>query len=156
MISRLWNLDSDYDTLVSWWKDWNFGVVPLEVLPSLGIIIEDEGIPICAAGLYTSVDTKFSFMEWLVKDKNAPLLKSHKAVKLCIDEISELAKNKGCTLMFTVTSDDALMKRYTKHHKMKLMENNVRTFLKDLNNEYDYLEWIQDEEQWNKSQKVEA
>jgi hypothetical protein len=39
---------------------------------------------------------------------------------------------------------------------MKLMENNVRTFLKDLNNNYSYLEWIQDEEQWNKSQKVEA
>ena len=63
---RLWQLDKDYPTLVKWWEDWEFGIVPQECLPPDGVIIENEGMPICGAGLYIGVGTKFSFMEWLV------------------------------------------------------------------------------------------
>ena len=30
---RKYNRDSDYPTLVKWWKQWEFGVVPKEMLP---------------------------------------------------------------------------------------------------------------------------
>tara|TARA_B100001287_G_C22667606_1_gene523632 strand:- start:480 stop:968 length:489 start_codon:yes stop_codon:yes gene_type:complete len=154
--SRLWNLDNDYDTLVKWWKDWNFGKVPLEVLPPLGIMIENDNGPICAAGLYVGTGTKFCIMEWLVKDKNASLKDSHKAIQMCVDQVMELAKENGCTLMYTVTADDALEKRYTRMHGMTLAETGVRTYIKDLNNTYEDLLWIQDDEQWNKSRGLDG
>ena len=40
MKARLWNLDKDYDTLVRWWEQWEFGKVPKECLPPAGIIVE--------------------------------------------------------------------------------------------------------------------
>jgi len=155
LISRLWNLDSDYDTLVKWWNDWNFGIVPIECLPPLGVIVEDDE-PICAGGLYIGEGTKFGFMEWIVANKNAAPRQTHKAINMCIENIIEIANERKLKLVYTVTGEEGLQKRYTKYHGFENTESNVKTFLKDLNNEYDYLEWIQDEEQWNKSQKVEA
>ena len=39
---RIWNIEEDYSTLVKWWKDWKFGIVPKECLPPDGIIVEYE------------------------------------------------------------------------------------------------------------------
>jgi len=153
MKARKWNLDNDYETLKKWWEDWEFGVVPLEVLPPLGIMIENNEGPICAAGLYVGTGTKFCIMEWLIKDKHSSLKESHRAIQLCINEVIKLAKDNDCTLMYTVTGDDSLMKRYTRLHGMKLTENNVRTFIKDLNNSYTDFEFVQDDEQWEKDQE---
>ena len=33
MLVRPWDRDKDYDTLVKWWTQWEFGVVPKECLP---------------------------------------------------------------------------------------------------------------------------
>ena len=49
MQARKWNLDTDYEYLVKWWEQYDFGKVPKECLPPDGVIIEDNG---CL--LYTS------------------------------------------------------------------------------------------------------
>ena len=95
MQDRPWNRDTDYDTLVKWWKDWEFGVVPKECLPPDGIVVEVNGVPICAGGLYIGIGTQFAFMEWIVTDKNADSRTTHKCLKKCIDSILQLAKGKG-------------------------------------------------------------
>tara|TARA_B100000965_G_C19141947_1_gene562070 strand:+ start:56 stop:520 length:465 start_codon:yes stop_codon:yes gene_type:complete len=145
---RNWNLDKDYDTLVKWWNDWKFGVVPKECLPPDGIIVESEGNPICAGGLYIGIGTQFAFMEWIVTDKNADKRQIHKALKLCIDNLVELAKSKGMKLIYTATKERELHKRYTKYHDFVLAETNVHTFLRDLDGKYSKdLLWISDDEQ---------
>ena len=52
MLVRAWDRDKDYDTLVKWWTQWEFGTVPKECLPPDGIIVEVDGKPVCAGGLY--------------------------------------------------------------------------------------------------------
>lgn len=148
MQTRPWDRDNDYDTLVKWWTLWEFGVVPKECLPPDGIIVEIEGTPICAGGLYVGQGTQFGFMEWIVTDKQADARKTHSALKLCIDDIMKLAKNKGLKLVYTATKEQALHKRYTKYHNMILTESNVKTFLRDLDGSYSKdLTWISDDEQ---------
>lgn len=148
MQTRPWDRDNDYDTLVKWWTLWEFGVVPKECLPPDGIIVEIEGTPICAGGLYVGQGTQFGFMEWIVTDKQADARKIHSALKLCIDGIMKLAKNKGLKLVYTATKEQALHKRYTKYHNMILTESNVKTFLRDLDGSYSKdLTWISDDEQ---------
>ena len=46
-----------------------------------------------------------------------------------------------------MTANTSLHKRYTKYHNMKLVENNVKTFLMDLTKSYTDLEWISDDQQ---------
>tara|TARA_E500000075_G_scaffold128103_1_gene134376 strand:+ start:413 stop:877 length:465 start_codon:yes stop_codon:yes gene_type:complete len=148
MQDRSWNRDEDYATLVKWWKQWEFGVVPKECLPPDGIIVEDNGTPICAGGLYIGEGTQFAFMEWIVTDKNADARRTHTALKMCIDRIMDLAKSKGIKLVYTATKEQALHKRYTKYHDMVLTETNVKTFIRDLDGSYsEDLAWISDDEQ---------
>ena len=151
---RLWNLEYDYDTLVQWWTDWKFGVVPKECLPPDGIIVEEDGKSICAGGLYIGVGTQFAFMEWIVTDQQADKRAVHKALKMCIDAIMELAKSKGMKLVYTATKEKELHKRYVKFHNMILAETGVKTFLRDFDGNYSKdLLWISEEEQLKKQHK---
>ena len=52
MKHRPWNIEQDYNTLVQWWTDWEFGTVPKECLPPDGIIVEIDSKPICAGVFY--------------------------------------------------------------------------------------------------------
>ena len=151
---RLWNLEYDYDTLVQWWTDWKFGVVPKECLPPDGIIVEENGKSICAGGLYIGVGTQFAFMEWIVTDQQADKRAVHKSLKMCIDAIMELAKSKGMKLVYTATKEKELHKRYVKFHNMILAETGVKTFLRDFDGNYSKdLLWISEEEQLKKQHK---
>jgi hypothetical protein len=148
MLVRPWDRDEDYSTLVKWWEQWEFGVVPKECLPPEGVIVESDGHPLCAGGLYVGEGTKFGFMEWIVTDKHADSRKIHTGLKLCIDSIMDLAKDKRIKLVYTATKEQALHKRYTKYHNMVLTESNVKTFLRDLDGSYSQdLTWISDDEQ---------
>ena len=148
MQDRPWDRDKDYDTLVKWWTDWEFGQVPKECLPPDGVMVEMEGQPICAGGLYIGEGTQFGFMEWIVTDRHADARKIHSSLKICIDRIMQLAKDKGLKLVYTATKEQALHKRYTKYHDMVLTESDVKTFIRDLDgkNSKD-LTWISDDEQ---------
>ena len=151
---RLWDRDRDYDTLVKWWTEWEFGVVPKECLPPDGIMVEIDGTPVCAGGLYIGEGTQFGFMEWIVTDKQAEQRDVHNCLKLCIDSIMVLAKDKGIKLVYTATKEQALHKRYTKYHGMVLAESDVKTFLRDLDGSYSKdLTWISDDEQIEKHNK---
>ena len=147
MQARNWNLDKDYPYLVNWWKQHEFGIVPKKCLPPDGIIIEENNIPICAGGLYRCVDSNFSVMEWIVADKTANIKSIHRGLNLCITEIFKLAKKYNMELIYSMTANTSLHKRYTKYHNMKLVENNVKTFLMDLTKSYTDLEWISDDQQ---------
>ena len=151
---RPWDRDRDYDTLVGWWNDWEFGVVPKECLPPAGIIVEQDGMPVCAGGLYIGEGTQFGFMEWIVTDKKADQRVAHRALKECIDSIMQLAKDRGIKLVYTATKEQALHKRYQKYHQMMLAESDVKTFLRDLDGRYAKdLTWISDDEQIKKHNK---
>ena len=147
MQARTWNLDKDYPYLVNWWKQHEFGIVPKKCLPPDGIIVEENNIPICAGGLYRCVNSNFSVMEWIVADKTANIKSIHRGLNLCITEIFKLAKKYNMELIYSMTANTSLHKRYTKYHNMKLVENNVKTFLIDLTKIYTDLEWISDDQQ---------
>ena len=151
---RLWHREQDYNTLVKWWTDWKFGTVPKECLPPDGIMVEIDGKPICACGLYIGVGTQFAFMEWIVANKSANRRDVHKALKICIDAIMKLAKSKGMKLVYTATKERELHKRYVKYHDMILTETSVKTFLRDLDGNYSKdLHWISDDVQFKKQRK---
>ncbi|MAA58363.1 MAG: hypothetical protein CL855_07900 [Cryomorphaceae bacterium] len=148
MQDRPWDRDKDYDTLVKWWTQWEFGIVPKDMLPQDGVIVSVDDKPICAAGIYLYPKTALALMEWVVTDKDSNLRKRHKALKMCIDSIMNLAKKRGAKLVYTMTKEEALQKRYQKYHNMVLTESNVKTYIRDLDgtNSKD-LTWISDDEQ---------
>ena len=155
MLVRDWDRDTDYDMLVDWWSQHDFGKVPKECLPPIGTIIEHNNKPICAGGLYVCDGTKFGFMEWIVADPKAPLKVTHRCLKLLIDTLMNKAVVEECLLLYKVTENTGLHKRYVKYHGLSQGEKNARTFIKDLTDgSYGPLLWaksqqVLDEEQDN-------
>ena len=144
MHPRKWNLDTDYEYLVKWWKQHDFGEVPKECLPPDGVIIEDQH-PICAGGLYLCTGTKFGFMEWLVIDKKIGFKTAHKALNLCIENIFKMARDNDVKLLYTVTAEKSLQKRYVKYHGMETAEKSAMTFMKNLKGDkYKDMDWSTD------------
>jgi len=148
MLVRPWSRDLDYKVLVKWWDQHDFGKVPKECLPPLGLVVEDAlGTSICAGGLYVCDGTKFGFMEWVVGDPKASPKLLHKCLKLLIDGLIKLAEEEGCLLLYTVTENPGLHKRYVKYHGLSKGENNARTFVKDLTDgSYGPLLWAKSQE----------
>ena len=113
------------------------------------MIVEDENKNrICAGGLYMNINEhKFGFMEWVVVDPKAKPKLAHKSIKLLIDSLIKLAKDKGCVLLYTVTENPGLHKRYVKYHGLSQGENNARTFVKDLTDgRYGPMLWAKSQE----------
>jgi len=144
MNSRLWDLNKDYDTLVEWWNQHEFDLpVPKDVLPPLGIMIEMNGVPVCAAGLYEDHRrTKFGFMFGLFTNPEIGRIKLYKAMNMCLEEIQNEAKIKELGLVYTITGESALFKLYERNN-MTLVENNTRSYVMNVQQEnYNDLRWI--------------
>ena len=140
---KKWDLSKDYSIFSKWCKDrkWDLAI-PKEMLPPLGIIISDKG-KICAAGLYIDKKAKFGFMYGLFSNPKTSKIKLFKAMKLCVQEIEKQAINNKLGLVYTITGELSLDKLYTKHMGMSTCENNVKSYVINLNkNKYKNLDWI--------------
>jgi len=60
--------EDDHAILAKWWKDWNFPVITLEMLPQFGVIVSDGDDDICAAFCYLT-DSTYALFEWCVSNK---------------------------------------------------------------------------------------
>ena len=91
MLLRRWDREKDYTTLVNWWSEHDFGTVPVECLPPLGLMITDKmGNAICGGGLYVCDGTKFGFMEWVVgKNVIFPISSQCRVMNMSIIQIQK-------------------------------------------------------------------
>jgi len=140
---KKWDLSKDYPIISKWCKDrkWDLSI-PKEMLPPLGIIVSDVK-KICAAGLYIDKKAKFGFMYGLFSNPKIGKIKLFKAMKLCIQEIEKQAIKNKLGLVYTITGESSLDKLYTKHMGMITCENNVKSYVINLNkNKYKNLDWI--------------
>jgi len=143
MQAKKWNLTKDYSTISKWCKQhkWDLSI-PKEMLPPLGVIISEKE-KICAAGLYIDKKAKFGFMYGLFSNPKTSKLKLFKAMKLCLKEIENQAIKNKLGMVYTITGEPSLNKLYTKHMDMKVCENNVKSYVMNLNKKkYKNLDWI--------------
>ena len=143
MQAKKWNLTKDYSTISKWCKQhkWDLSI-PKEMLPPLGVIISEKE-KICAAGLYIDKKAKFGFMYGLFSNPKTSKLKLFKAMRLCLKEIENQAIKNKLGMVYTITGEPSLNKLYTKHMDMKLCENNVKSYVMNLNKKkYKNLDWI--------------
>ena len=64
-------------------------------------------------------------------------------MKLCVDEMINLAKSKKLNFLYTTTGETALHRLYEKHSKLKNCEDNLKSYVINLDREeYNDLDWI--------------
>lgn len=109
--------ESDYETLVDWWKWWRFPVIDKSLLPNNGLggfMVEENGLEIAAGFLYFT-NSGFALCEFVVSNPNVKDRKLREdALVFLINEITAEAKNNGVRCLFTYIKNSNLEKKYLK------------------------------------------
>ena len=143
---RKWNLKKDYPIIIEWCKKRKWDLpIPKKLLASEGIVVEEDQI-ICAAVLYIDQESGFSYMYGIFSDPGTSKIKLFRAMKICIDEMVNLAKSKKLKFLYTTTGETALHRLYEKHSKLKNCEDNLKSYVINLDREeYNDLDWISED-----------
>ena len=143
MQTRKWNIKKDYPFISNWCKqrDWDSSI-PQEILPAVGVIVVDQD-PICAAGLFVDKTSKLGFMWGIFSNPKIGKIKLFKAMRMCVEGIKKQATKNKLSLVYTITGENALHKLYGKHMGIKMCENNINSYIMDVQkNKYKNLDWI--------------
>jgi len=143
MQARKWNVKKDYPFISEWCKqrDWDSSI-PQEILPAVGVIVVDQD-PICAAGLFVDKTSKLGFMWGIFSNPKISKIKLFKAMKMCVEGIKKQATKNKLSVVYTITGENALHKLYGKHMGIKMCENNINSYIMDVQkNKYKNLDWI--------------
>ncbi len=95
-------LEEDYDTITPWWTRRGGEAPPLSMLPDIGVIIEESGIPLSCAFLYTISNAPISVVEWEATNPDfTSALKRLRALHMAFDFFEDWAKKNNTQFLFS-------------------------------------------------------
>lgn len=115
---------TDYEMIASWWKAHEWQPIPLNFLPKIGIIVNEQ-----AAGFIYSTDSKICLLEWIVVDPCAEKLARREALDFLFFQSEVIAKELGFQAIFSSVSHQGLLDRYKKHN-FKVTDKEMTNVLK--------------------------
>ena len=101
--------ESDYETLVGWWKWWRWTAPPKTFLPETGFIVEKDNIGIVACYVYMT-NSKAALMEWVVSNPQYRDKDRKEAIKFLMQVVEKLLKEKGIIHLMTMGRHPSLLK----------------------------------------------
>jgi hypothetical protein len=110
-------IDSDWDTLVSWWEAWpDWEVLPRDFLPDNGkggFMVEKNNTPIVAGFLYTT-NSKVVLLEWIISNPDYKEIDRQDAIELLINGAENVSKESGYKYMFSIVRNKYLIETHKK------------------------------------------
>ena len=109
--------DSDWGTLVSWWKNWGWKrVIEKDFLPDNGtggFMVLDGNMPICAGFIWISVKSTTAHINFIVSNKNyRKKPQRNDALDFLIALLEKFAKDQGMKYIYTNNNSIHLQKRF--------------------------------------------
>lgn len=101
------DLNTDYETLSTWWTGYDFPVVPKECLPENGLIIDG----LCAGFIYKT-DSNIAIMEWIIGNKEADSGARKAALEDLIKSLTDMARSLGYKRVFSMVKHPNLIQLY--------------------------------------------
>lgn len=103
--------ESDWDTLVGWWKWWRWAIMPKDFLPENGtggVMVVKNGVCVVAGFLYTT-NAKVMILDFIVSNPDYKDKDRKTAVEILIKEAEIKAKNLKCKYMFSISKSTHLI-----------------------------------------------
>ena len=121
----------DYEELLSWWNHYKWDVPPsLELLPSIGFVVERDGKKICACFLYTS-NSILCMIDWFIANPFTTREERKGALDFMINEAAREAKDMGFKVSFNWIENKNLLNRLLKNG-YKVNERNRINVIREL------------------------
>jgi len=112
---RLFDKETDYELLTSWWKGHGWDAVPAAILPKLGVVSKEDGEPVAAAFLYMDNSVGVCWMEWFVANPAASGKAVIRAHRLICAFLKEEALRMDYGVMLTSCKQDSLVRLYERN-----------------------------------------
>lgn len=93
-------VESDYETLVKWWKGWKWPPVPKTFLPDTGFIVEKNKIGVVACYVYMT-NSKAALLEWVISNPEYRESDRKDAITLLIQATENVLKGQGIKHVFS-------------------------------------------------------
>lgn len=100
----------DLAEIGSWWNKHKWGVLPPEMLPKTGFVVESY----CAGFLYKT-DSSIAILEFIISNPSTDKEKRAEALDLLISTLITKAKEDGHSAIFSSIQHPSLISRYKKH-----------------------------------------
>lgn len=100
----------DYQELSRWWKDWGWHPVPQNCLAPTGLMIENDGVPVCAVWLYRT-DSPVCWAEYYVSSKDAAPEVRRMALDFLIGCIVDEATEMGFKFVMSSVKHNSLCRK---------------------------------------------
>lgn len=108
--------ETDWDTLVNWWKWWRWPVMPKGFLPDNGtggLMVYKEDTPIVAGFLYFT-NSDGVLLEWIVSSPDYREKDRKQALELLISTAEETCRLAGKKHMFSIGRNKHLIETHKK------------------------------------------
>ncbi len=126
---RFFNKDKDYNTIAKWWIEHDQIPCPINLLPTLGFIVDD-----LVVGFIYQSDSKAVFFESIVSKKDSDKEQRREALNSIIDLSCKASKEMGYERLIFHTSYPGL-KELAVEWGCKPYLNTTERFYKDLREE---------------------
>jgi hypothetical protein len=116
---RLWDRNTDYATVLGWWKGHQCPddyVIPTHRLPPSGWMVEsDEGTPLCITWLYYFQHTAGALLGNLVSNPDVDPKTRAKALDLLFLRITTEADKNNAEVILGITTREGVARKAVKH-----------------------------------------
>lgn len=100
LTARRFDFALDYPEICDWWESRGFPFIQKSKLPPCGIVVDGEGVKMCAGWLYNT-DSSIALLEWVVANPGSPVHYKRDALKLLVNTArSEVMGNKELLMSF--------------------------------------------------------
>lgn len=107
---RSFDAKLDYVDVYSWWKKQEWPVLPLEMLPPNGFIVENTTNKIAATWIF-KLECPIYLIEWTVGNPELNWEDRSKGIELILNEACNWAKVNGATHILTMTKNERFMNK---------------------------------------------
>lgn len=130
MNTRLIDNSADYPVIAPWFAVHGMDVVPLSVLPPVGVAaIADDGTPLAAVWLYMALGVGVAWMCWAVTNPAVSPQCALSGLQLAIGAVEKVAIAHDYHLIYTETNRPSLV-RWFKARGFKANHSDVTQLIK--------------------------
>ena len=126
---RNWNRNTDYETIVGWWKAHDCTadyVVPSRRLPPSGWIVEDEdGTPICVTWLYYFSHASGALLGSIVSNPSVDAKLRAKALDLLFLRVTSDADRNHAEAIIGITTREGFVRKLKSHGFVQTTKHSV-------------------------------
>jgi hypothetical protein len=119
----------DYPTIKGWWEGHGVPPVPIEHLPHIGVIVENDTGMLAAVWVIEAKCIPWALAIWPVTSPHLLPFASEEVVRYLIGAAEELAKSEGCRVFNVFTEKNGLCKWLERSGFTKSSEQ-VNTYIK--------------------------